>query len=718
MATTNHPELDGGKEETLERKYIQLLERHLRLLEGKPEADDTADQAALRRLSISVHRGQDLHSPNDVVKGGDSGPPNNKKIQYRMKRYNQEGFQVEEQHDPQALEDVETPTTSSVATFVFHFDRQKNHYDTEIKIESEAVRSILQERLKQYPGYHWMNPSLSIFAPFQPLIHNWDTLTNFAKMEPKDEGRVGLTEILNAVRVSKEVKEYFETRESEDNSVGFDFLWTIFPPGEFILLPASFMKQNQVFIVREVSRREEDYGERKYMAITCWAYDWDGQRRKFNRVAVELKIEFYKGKRLITSLPCYPLKCYTGSVVDLRQSLIKRGERFRELCMRPKGKQMFEYDAPAYFRGSGVRHIQRGQSGNLASSPMTRASYTELLVSGALDGRSRLRLALKGKVMVDFESYVQHGPSEPTPMGELSLADGDEDDECRCDLCVAEGGPKDNQKYGWDANDGVDTFCEDQYLICPPRVLGYHLMEKKWVELQVDRVKNIEKAQVADAFEKLELSTKKKELIEQLVRGHTNDKMEDRKTPRSRMEDLTKGPPGVGKTLTAESIAQATEKPLFPIGVGDVTTDPSLVEKRLEQLFELAEVWQAVMLLSFDIAVQSRINLAIKFEDLTERQKTSIFRKLVNQLEDDYVENKRDLLYWMEHDEEASRSFSKLNGRQVRNIIFSAASLAGNRGTGHDVLKLADIKKMLDETVDFQKDLYELTKAAREKNEA
>jgi len=182
--------------------------------------------------------------------------------------------------------------------------------------------------------------------------------------------------------------------------------------------------------------------------------------------------------------------------------------------------------------------------------------------------------------MVDFGSYVQHGPSESIPIGELTLADEDEDDECRCAVCMADGGPKDNQKYDWDANDGTkENFCREQYLICPPRVLGYHLMEKKWVELRVDRVQDIEKRQMTNAFDKLQLTQKKKDLIRELVWSHTNDKIMEMSSPRSKMNDLTKGkgeglvillhgmsnwrpwlmasandpigPPGVGKTLTA-----------------------------------------------------------------------------------------------------------------------------------------------------------------------
>jgi len=144
--------------------------------------------------------------------------------------------------------------------------------------------------------------------------------------------------------------------------------------------------------------------------------------------------------------------------------------------------------------------------------------------------------------MIDFESYIRHGPNEPIPMGELTLADEDEDDECRCSLCTADGGPKDNQKYDWDAHDGIKAeFSKEQYMICPPRVLGYHLMEKKWVELLINDVQDIETPQITNAFEKLQLNPKKKDLIQELVRSHTNDRIRDKNNPRSQMNDLTKG---------------------------------------------------------------------------------------------------------------------------------------------------------------------------------
>jgi hypothetical protein len=48
--------------------------------------------------------------------------------------------------------------------------------------------------------------------------------------------------------------------------------------------------------------------------------------------------------------------------------------------------------------------------------------------------------------------------------------------------------------------------------------------------------------------------------------------------------------------LTAETIAEATGKPLFIVSVAEIGLDASKAEKNLEQMFALAGSWQAVLL--------------------------------------------------------------------------------------------------------------------------
>lgn len=60
---------------------------------------------------------------------------------------------------------------------------------------------------------------------------------------------------------------------------------------------------------------------------------------------------------------------------------------------------------------------------------------------------------------------------------------------------------------------------------------------------------------------------------------------------------LLHGPPGVGKTLTAETIAVHTRRPLYAITCGDIGQSPTEIEANLERHFDLAHKWGCVLLL-------------------------------------------------------------------------------------------------------------------------
>ena len=71
------------------------------------------------------------------------------------------------------------------------------------------------------------------------------------------------------------------------------------------------------------------------------------------------------------------------------------------------------------------------------------------------------------------------------------------------------------------------------------------------------------------------------------------------------------GPPGVGKTLTAETIAEHTQKPLYPINIGELTAESEIVQ-RLQTVFDRAARWDAVLLLDeADVLLEKR-----SYEDL------------------------------------------------------------------------------------------------------
>jgi SpoVK/Ycf46/Vps4 family AAA+-type ATPase len=60
---------------------------------------------------------------------------------------------------------------------------------------------------------------------------------------------------------------------------------------------------------------------------------------------------------------------------------------------------------------------------------------------------------------------------------------------------------------------------------------------------------------------------------------------------------LASGPPGVGKTMTAEVFAEMTKRPLYTMEIAELGVDVNTVEENLQRVFARATRWNAVLLL-------------------------------------------------------------------------------------------------------------------------
>ena len=84
---------------------------------------------------------------------------------------------------------------------------------------------------------------------------------------------------------------------------------------------------------------------------------------------------------------------------------------------------------------------------------------------------------------------------------------------------------------------------------------------------------------------------------------------------------LLHGKPGVGKTTTAECVAEITGRPLLSLTCGDLGTEPAAVERSLMKWLKLATSWEAILLLDeADVYLESRIS-----QDLQRNTLVSIF---------------------------------------------------------------------------------------------
>lgn len=237
------------------------------------------------------------------------------------------------------------------------------------------------------------------------------------------------------------------------------------------------------------------------------------------------------------------------------------------------------------------------------------------------------------------------------------------------------------------------------------------------VDLQVDHIREVPWNE--EAFNNLVFDDDMKEIILALVTNQLDsskgtDLIE---TKGKGLIMLLHGSPGTGKTFTAESVAEISRKPLYPVTCGDMGTEPEAVEKYLESVFYLGQIWDCVVLLdeaevfleqrnlqdlkrnalvsvflraleyyegililttnrvgTFDEAFKSRIQLALRYEKLKDYQRKEIWRNFMNRLQALGEEESIDFDDIKLHIDELVSY--PMNGRQIRNSITTGRQLA------------------------------------------
>jgi hypothetical protein len=88
---------------------------------------------------------------------------------------------------------------------------------------------------------------------------------------------------------------------------------------------------------------------------------------------------------------------------------------------------------------------------------------------------------------------------------------------------------------------------------------------------------------------------------------------------------MASGPPGVGKTFTAESFAEYSERPLYVMNMGELGTNMVDLEKNLKLIFLRAARWNAVLL--FD---EAEVFLSKRGTDLERSAIVGVFLRMLD----------------------------------------------------------------------------------------
>lgn len=275
-----------------------------------------------------------------------------------------------------------------------------------------------------------------------------------------------------------------------------------------------------------------------------------------------------------------------------------------------------------------------------------------------------------------------------------------------------------------------DELSDEERTVASNMVYGYSLKDKEWLQFFLDCTSEI--VWDSQAFDSLVLPKEQenlKDLILAFAKAQSKklDDFDDVVQGKGRgiIMQLS-GPPGVGKTLTAESVAEVMKVPLYVMSAGDLGTRASTMENNLKDILRMIPKWGAVLLLDeADVFMEAR-----RATDLQRNELVSIFLRMLEYYEgilflttnraeniDPAFDSRIHVSLAYKNLDEASRrhvwaqflertanteKFSdgeldelakaELNGRQIKNMLKTAGLLAWSQET---TLKFEHVKVVM-----------------------
>lgn len=494
---------------------------------------------------------------------------------------------------------------------------ERSMEEKELIIHSELIIKALRKVVDYYPGQSLLGNTITIKEPFSILVHFREELEEYRRTCDDEEAAHHISVLQKYLEdnLGDKILEEDERYKRPTPVATFEMLWMLYKPGTDVY--ATIDDQRGGFVVQSCSATADPskaiaMGRLSPLKIQMWYMDFDG--RYLGRRQHEVIIVPFEGEREITSLKVIParyLDC--DPETSPRPALEARGEKFYKMLM---GRQM---DYKGY----------------------------------SMAAKQRPKRYHEGRVVVDqatFYTYASWEETDAHPAPQLCVDDdnsgilADMHYDCSCAECLEKRRAIAGANTRWGLYDSIDPqevktlelekdgkISKHRYFLLPRRIMGFDLKSKKWQALDVDCC--FEPKIRTDAIENLVLPDEKLGMVKALVHKFTESKKSNpRKNATTWAADaipnkgegqifLLHGPPGAGKTFTAECVAEFTSRPLLSLTCGDIGTSERDVEESLSTWFRYGEQWGAVMLIDeADVYLERR-----EVNELTRNGLVSVF---------------------------------------------------------------------------------------------
>lgn len=484
--------------------------------------------------------------------------------------------------------------------------------------------------------------------------------------------------------------------------ITFKLLWAIFRPG--VCVRATHEPSGESLGVVLDAVEEITYTSKPMFQLRGTTLAWTG--KQYEHVPWVHNIEAFEGPRDLGHLPVTVIE-------DSRRAILTE-----------RGRKYTQYVGVHHVHVSGGIFVP--EQGTFINTPANGRAMIDVLTSDPqYTGNLALGLSSSPSMAVDFVWSLAALSAGPAP----------------CTVAAS-------------VHVSMDRVPEESLWLLSPVMRGYSFAAKVWGDFCV---KDIEPVVYDEkAWDHLVLDAETKTLIRSLV--HVQARRDARvfgdwiKGKGGGLVFLLHGVAGVGKTLTAEAVAELLHRPLYVVGSGELGDHSSKVEPALRKCLDLATKWNAILLVdeadvflekrgnadlvrnalvatflrlleyhagvlflttnrvkSFDQAFLSRVSVAIKYEELDIVQRSTIWWQFLNQVitasdeaQDTHSPIHSDGKPSLLHDENIKALAMKpFNGRVIKNVVQTAQALALS---ADEPLTMSHLRAVIKVTEKFMRD--------------
>ncbi|OHW90720.1 ATPase protein [Colletotrichum incanum] len=614
---------------------------------------------------------------------------------------------------------------------------------TQMIIHSEYLINALRAVVAYYPNVNLLGDTVTIEAPYRVIIHHLEALKRYRHHQPgihsSEYARLTAEHVdvlLGFIEqaVGESVRKEQERHQRSVPVATFENYWMALKPGEVI-----YVKQGGLWEPHVISKVSQDIatdGRNRQAQVVSWYLEF--RHNRIVRTMDQNSIPSWTGEQVIQSLDIIPARLFPDNPEAMLEKQIKLGKLYWELLQRPT---YMEYDGllvPSHpgFRGG---PMSRGPSGCMTGRVICDAEGYDRLSMRAPENRHAPPIP-RGRPM---NTVPVHAPPPPQDHLPHFLP------RCGCEKCAAEVDRTDFSPFADFDNislrDSPAPTNEIFYIACTKVIPGFLLGDRRWGHLNLEYLKPV--ITDREAFKYLVLDDEIKMTVKALigkfaaadsgkVSPWANDFVKNKGEGRI---FLLHGAPGVGKTCTAECVAELTNRPLISLTSGDLSVDSRSVENNLSYFLDLGQRFGALVLLdeadvylerrrakdiarnglvsvflraleyyrgvlflttnrvqAFDAAFTSRIHVALHYKNLTDVDRERIWANNFERLDRDSNGRVRVAVATREYAYD-SRDVRALrwNGREIRNALQTALALAESDAAEEEIERICVTDKHL-----------------------